>query len=190
LTLNEKTIIPKTGRIGRLAKIIENDTNRGVLFKVMHDVERYTSTSNYKQKAAWVRGAIERLEQEVGVEKSRTILEQCGRKCCGVTSRKRAKESMNESSTLKEFIEKLNDKGIGGSRLKLEDENKITGGYNVCYCGQVKHTQEPFLSDTYCHCSVGWYKQLFESSLNKSVNVKLVQSIICGSETCEFIIHL
>lgn len=156
----------------------------------MHDVERYTSTSNYKQKAAWVRDAIEQLEQEVGVERSKAILEQCGRKCCGITSRKRAKQAMNESSSLKEFIEKLNARGIGGGRLKLEDKNIITGGYDECYCGQVKHTQEPFITDTYCHCSVGWYKQLFKSALNKSVNVELVQSIIRGSKTCEFIIHL
>lgn len=33
-------------------------------------------------------------------------------------------------------------------------------------------------------------KQFFESALEKSVKVELVQSVITGAESCEFIIHI
>lgn len=182
--------IPKTGRLGRWAKMIEEETNRDVVEKVMQGVDTIRSTSNYAAKAAWIQGAVERLETLVGEKTAMKIMENCGRKCCGPTSRAHAKKILSRSQSIEEFIEQLNKKGIGGGRLTLKDETTITGGYDVCYCGQVKKTREPFSTKMYCYCSVGWYKQLFESALKKPVDVELVQSIISGAESCEFVIHM
>lgn len=180
--------IPKTGRIGRFAQIVEEETNQDIAEKVMQDAEHYKSF-NYPKKAAWWKGAVNRLEQLAGRETCLKILKKCGQKCCGQTTRKRVKQLMDESESLKEFVEKLNKTGLGGGRLVLQDETTIRGGYDTCYCGQVKQTKEPF--DTkYCHCSVGWYTQLVESALGTPVDVELVQSIISGADTCEFIIHI
>lgn len=188
---NRKQVaIPTGGRLGRLARAIEKETNREVLLKVMKDVNQYESTSDYATKAAWIKGAIERLEGLVGEEKSKKILERCGRKCCGPTTRKRAKELKKETKSIEEFINRLNKVGIGGGRLHLRDKNTITGGYDHCYCGQVKHTRQAFPKLTYCCCSVGWYKQLFESALEKPVEVEIKQSIISGAKSCEFTIHI
>lgn len=182
--------IPTTGRVGRLARAIEKNASREVLLKVMEDVDQYLSTSSYAEKAAWIRGAIERLERLVGVEESRRIMESCGQKCCGLTSRRIAKKLMSETESIADFIRKLNDTGLGGGRLQLVDENTVTGGYDRCYCGHVKKTAQPFSSTTYCHCSVGWYKQLFESALGRPVNVEIKRSIISGATSCDFIIHI
>jgi len=187
---NQTSEIPKTGRIGRLAENIEKETNRAVLQKVMQGVDQFESTSNYTIKAAWWKGAIERLEKLVGKEISIKIMEICGRKCCGPTHRKHVKQFMSESKSIEEFLDKLNKRGIGGGRFKLEDKNTIVGGYDKCYCGQVKQTKEPFSTGTYCQCGVGWIKQLFESALEKPVDVELAQSIITGAESCEFVIHI
>lgn len=181
--------IPTTGRIGRLAQVIGKETDHQTLMAVMKDVEQYTLTTDYAKKAAWIKTVIERLEKLVGRGKTREIMKQCGKRCCGITTRKKAKRLMQESNSIKEFIDKLNKAGVGGGRLQLKG-NTITGGYDHCYCGQVKKTQEPFTSTTYCHCSVGWYKQLFETALEKSVEVEITQSIISGAESCEFIIHI
>jgi predicted hydrocarbon binding protein len=182
--------IPKTGRIGRLAKAIEAQAGHEVLSQVMQDVVRFTSTSSPAQKAAWLRDAVGRLEQLTGPETSTLIMERCGRQCCGATFRKRVKQVMAESTSMGEFLTKLNDTGLGGGRLTLKDESIIAGGYDHCYCGQVKQTEEPFPTLTYCHCSVGWYRQLFESALERPVEVELVQSIISGAESCEFLIRV
>ncbi|MGD2248192.1 MAG: DUF6144 family protein [Candidatus Methanofastidiosia archaeon] len=185
----KKIDIPTTGRIGRWAKMIEQETNRETAEKVMKDVDQYMSTSNNSKKAAWVRKALQRLKELVGTEKSVTIMKMCGKKCCGPTSRKKAKKLMEESDSVEEFVEKLNANGLGGGRLVIEGDT-ITGGYDTCYCGQVKHTKEPFDSLLYCQCSVGWYTQLFESALQRPVEVQVVQSIINGADTCEFIITI
>ncbi len=182
--------IPSTGRIGRLAGIIERKAGKKTLHKVMRDVDQYTLTSNPSKKAAWLRVAIEQLEQLVGAETAGNIMQECGKKCCGQRTRERAKKLMLESDNIEDFVNKLNKEGLGGRRLKVVDQNTITGGYDHCYCGQVRHTEQPFSNKTYCLCSVGWYKQLFEHALERSVEVEITQSIISGAETCEFIIHL
>ncbi|MFB0509561.1 MAG: DUF6144 family protein [bacterium] len=184
-----KTKIPKSGRIGRFAKMIEKETNPKTVEKIMKNTDKYEKSS-YAEKAAWWNDAVRRLEKEVGKKGAIKIMQSCGRMCCGLTSRKRAKQIMSQSKSIKELINKLNKIGLGGGRLKLKDEKTITGGYDHCYCGQVKQTKEPFSSLTYCHCSTGWYKQLFETAFERPVEVEILQSIICGAKTCEFVIHI
>jgi predicted hydrocarbon binding protein len=189
--------IPRTGRIGRLTKILEKKVSKNVLERVMEDSWNY-KRMNSKEKAAWWREAMPRLEQELGRKKTEEIMEACGRKCCGTTFRKLGIKYWKESESMKEFLEKLNVGysykgkvyGIGGGRLKLEDENTITGGYDTCYCGQVKNTEKPFPNDIYCRCGAGWLKQFFESALKKPVKVKAIQTYIQGTKSCEFEIRV
>ena len=188
--------IPTRGRIGRFARILEQETNKEVSEKVMQDADKYEK-GNYAEKAAWWRGAIERLEKEVGKETAIKIMESCGRKCCGGTYRKLAEKYWKESESVEDFLDKLNNYvwhgqvvGIGGGGLKLKDERTIIGGYDRCYCGQVKQTKEPFPTDIYCRCSARWFKQFFESALGREVEVDILQSIITGADSCEFIIHI
>jgi predicted hydrocarbon binding protein len=198
-----KSKFPTTGRIGRIAKKIEAEAGLAVLRDVMTDVDEFQRARSSADKAAWVRKLIARLEEQVGREKTIGIMQKCGLMCCGVTSRKRVKllmsesgsveefvEKLNESGSVEEFVEKLNETGFGGGRLKMKDKNTIVGGYDRCYCGLVKHTKEPFPTDTYCWCSTGWYKQLFETALGRPVDVELIQSIVSGADTCEFVIHI
>jgi hypothetical protein len=155
----------------------------------MRGADKYGS-SNYAEKAAWWREAVERLAKEVGEETAIKIMESCGRKCCGPTRIKHAKKLMNESKSLEELLGRLNKIRIGGGRLRLKNQNTVVGGYDRCYCGQVKQTKKPFSNRIYCHCSVGWYKQLFESALGRPIQIEIQQSIISGAESCEFIIHI
>ena len=74
---------------------------------------------------------------------------------------------MEESKSVKGLLARLNERRIGGGRLKLRNKNTIVGGYDWCYCGRVKHTQQPFPTDTYCHCPAEWYKSLFEAAFDK-----------------------
>ena len=181
--------IPTSGRIGRFARMVEKGTNRKTVEKIMKETDQYEK-KNYAEKAAWWNETINRLEKEVGKKSTIQIMQSCGRMCCGITNRKRVKQLMSQSESIKELLDRLNKMRLGGGRLKMKDDKTITGGYDRCYCGQVKQTQEPFSSLTYCHCSTGWYQQLFETALGRPVEVEIMQSIICGDKTCEFVIHI
>jgi predicted ArsR family transcriptional regulator len=185
------TTIPKTGRIGRFAKIIEKELGQKILMTVMQGSDTYDS---YKtpEKSSWWKSAITKLENGVGTKKAEEIMRLCGQKCCGRGIRKTAKRLMNESKSIEEFLKKASTDGLkeGEVEYKLKDKNTITGTFNRCFCKQVSQANTPFKNRTYCQCSAEFHKQYFEAALEKPVKVEIKQSIICGAKTCEFIIHI
>lgn len=185
------TNIPRTGRIGRFAKIIEQQVDPDTLQRIMHASEDYKSLKPI-EKAEWWRSAVERLEDEVGEYQAVEIMKACGRKCCGQGNRAAAKRLMLESDSLEEFLSKASAYGVKDDEIeyKLQDENTIIGHFYRCFCGQVKRTKTPFDNLTFCHCSAEFHKQFFEAALEQSVTVEIRQSIISGAENCEFVIHI
>lgn len=178
------------GWMTRFKRCIDAEASAAVSKKVIIKPEQFDETSNYAQKAEWISSAVQRLEKEVGKATAIKVMQACGAKCCGPTQQKRAKQFMGESHSVEELLAKLNEAGIGGGRLTLKNKNTILGGYDRCYCGRVKQTKEPFPTDTYCHCSTGWYESLFEAAFGKPVEVTLKQSILQGADRCEFEIRL
>ena len=69
--------IPKTGRIGRFAKIVESKTSNESYLKIMEKSDEY---SKYKsdEKALWWNNAVERLENELGTDGAIEIMRTCG----------------------------------------------------------------------------------------------------------------
>jgi len=186
-----KMKIPRTGRIGRFAKIIEKEVDQEALQRIMQDSDIYESFKPDK-KAAWWKSAVERLEKEVGERESIKIMQACGRKCCSEGHRKIAKRLMSESNSIQEFLEKVNKYRVkeGEIDYKLKDEKTIIGHFYRCFCGQVKQAKTPFQNRIYCHCSAEFHKQFFEAALGKKVKVEILQTIIIGAKSCEFIIHI
>jgi len=62
--------------------------------------------------------------------------------------------------------------------------------YPRCYCSQVNKIPKGKLSGTYCNCSRGWAKALFEGALGRPVEVLMEKSIISGDNQCKFRIIL
>lgn len=180
----------KPGKLNRLALILQEKTDAITAEKVFSGHDEYFSAKNATAKAAWMRQMMLRLETNCDAETCNQVLQSCGRKCCGINSRKHARKLYLESTSLEEFILKMNHCGLGGGRLKLLSADTISAGYDRCFCGQVSQTEVPFPTITYCQCSVGWYKQLFETALGTQVEVELLQSIISGAKSCEFRIRL
>lgn len=179
--------IPRTGRIGRFAKIIEKEIDTSSFIKIMDGSDKYNSLSSDK-KALWWKNAIEKMEEQIGREKSISIMNKCGSKCCGAGQRKTAKRLMSESTSITDFLNKIANYEVkeGELEYKLIDDNTIIARHNRCFCGQVKNSKEVFENDIYCQCSVEFNKQFFQSAFNKPVEVKLVQSILNGAPYCEF----
>lgn len=179
--------IPKTGRIGRFAKIVEKMTDKDPFVRIMQDSPEYENLQP-DETAEWWKKAVERLENEVGSDKSVTIMRTCGSKCCGNGQRESAKKLMTESSSLIDFLDKLSKSKVkdGVLEYKLVDNNTIIAKHNKCFYGQVRESKEKFKNRTYCQCSVEFNKQFFEAALGKNVDVVLKQSIINGGDCCEF----
>ncbi|MGQ9566392.1 MAG: DUF6144 family protein [Candidatus Bathyarchaeales archaeon] len=66
------------------------------------------------------------------------------------------------------------------------DKGNVYIIYPKCYCPRVSKIPRGKLSGTYCYCSVGWAKALFEGVLERPVEVVKEASIINGDKQCRF----
>jgi len=181
------TKIPRTGRIGRFAKIVEGKTSQKSFIRILEKSDAYNSYKPDK-KALWWNSAMERLEQELGTEKAIEVMQSCGSKCCGKGQRQTAKRLMKESTSIKNFLDKVSHYEVKDDELdyQLINSNTIIGKHNRCFCGQVKKSNVQFKNTIYCQCSVAFNKQFFEAAFEMPVDVELTQSILNGADYCEF----
>jgi hypothetical protein len=149
--------------------------------------QTYAALTTPQQRAKCIKGMMEVLDRETEVGTRQAIMEACGRRCISATMLKTALKHRQKAQDLDDLLNRLNQAHIGGGHLWREG-NVIHAAYNRCYCGSVSKTREPS-SATYCYCSCGWYRQLFEALLDHPVEVELLGSIIQGDERCRFLIH-
>jgi len=55
----------------------------------------------------------------------------------------------------------------------------------VCLCSMVE-SKPAGMSPTYCHCSVGYVKEMFELRFGRKVDVELLDSVLRGGKRCKF----
>lgn len=150
--------------------------------------ETYKTLTSPQQKAGCIREMMDALDQAVDAPTRKAIMEACGRKCIGDSRIKKTRQVTKSSPDIDTLLDRLNQEGLGGGHLRREGDG-IHASYDRCYCGSVNKTSIPF-SATYCRCSCGWYRQLFETLLGKPVEVELLGSIIQGDDKCRFLIYL
>ena len=114
------------------------------------------------------------------------ILEQCGRQCQTQSFIKKARDLYQKSKSTDEFLDRLAEVN---KHLHREGD-KVYLIYPKCYCSQVNKIPKGRLSGTYCNCSRGWAKALFEGAIGKPVEVIMEKSIINGDDQCKFRIIL
>jgi predicted hydrocarbon binding protein len=172
----------------RFLNNLDDHVSKSVHEKLMQNRVPYDTLTAGTQTARWIEGLMGDLAVEIGADEAKAVMEACGQQCIGQSVLDKARLLKQEASDLDEFLEKLNHAHIGGGKLQREG-SVIYASYERCYCGSVSKTRQP-ISSTYCQCSCGWYKKLFEATLEKPVKVELLDSIIHGADTCQFIIHI
>jgi len=65
--------IPKNGRIGKIAKIIEKEISKEFMLIILKGSDKYKSLSP-RDKTKWWKDFIKRLEKEIGTHKAEEIL--------------------------------------------------------------------------------------------------------------------
>jgi len=130
----------------------------------------------------WISYLIDGLNEHVDEKTRAMILEQCGRQCQSQSFIKKVKDIYEKSDGIDDFLENL---GRVYKHLRREGD-KIYVVYPKCYCSQVNKIPKGKLSGTYCNCSRGWAKALFEGALSRPVEVVKEKSIINGDSECKF----
>ncbi|UCE29170.1 MAG: hypothetical protein JSV85_00015 [Candidatus Bathyarchaeota archaeon] len=139
-----------------------------------------------KHSERWITWLIATMDECLDEETKARMLEQCGRQCQSESLIKKAKKIYEKSKNVDEFLEEFGQ--VYGNLHREEDEVYIK--YPKCYCPNVNKIPPGKLSATYCNCSRGWAKALFEGTLGRPVKVIMEESIVKGDEQCKFRIIL
>ena len=134
----------------------------------------------------WIASLMEGLDKNVDEKTIAKILEQCGRECQTQSSIKKARDIYQKSKSTDEFVDRL----AKMNKHIYREKDKVYLIYPKCYCSQVNKLPKGKLSGTYCNCSRGWAKALFEGATGKPVEVIMEKSIINGDDQCKFKIIL
>ncbi len=134
----------------------------------------------------WIATLMEGLNKNVDERTIAKILEQCGRQCQTQSSIKKARNIYEKSKSTDEFLDRL----AKVNKHIHREKDKIYLIYPKCYCSQFNKLPKGKLSGTYCNCSRGWAKALFEEATGKPVEVIMEKSIINGDDQCKFQIIL
>jgi predicted hydrocarbon binding protein len=130
----------------------------------------------------WIMRLIAGLDEHVDEKTKITILEQCGRQCQTASFIKKAKTIYENSKDIDDFLRKFEQVYKNLHR----EGNNVYIVYPKCYCPQVNKIPKGKLSGTYCNCSRGWAKALFEGALGRPVDVVMEKSIVNGDDECKF----
>jgi predicted ArsR family transcriptional regulator len=184
-SIKEKTM---PFHIQRFMNNLQDHTDKGIQEQVLQGLAAYDTLTTPVKTARWIKMLVENLTDIAGEDIAKDVMEACGQQCMGQNLLVKAWKLQKQSQDIDDLLIKLNDAHIGGGKLHREGDI-IYASYERCYCGSVSKTRQP-ISLIYCQCSCGWYKQLFEAILDRSVKVELLDSIIHGADTCQFIIHI
>lgn len=134
----------------------------------------------------WLTALVDALDDSVDEETRVRVLEQCGRRCQTQSLVKKARRIYEKSKSVDEFLDEF---GRVYRHLHREGDN-VYIVYPRCYCSFVNKMPAGRLSATYCNCSRGWAKALFEGALGRPVEVVTEQTIVNGDKQCKFKIIL
>jgi hypothetical protein len=92
------------------------------------------------------------------------------------------KEMYDKSSNLDDFCNSYNSEN-DGIRKVWHDSEVMYFSYPRCYCSAVKRMNEN-ISKTWCLCTLGYAKKLFDYILDADTQVELIESVKTGGKQC------
>jgi predicted hydrocarbon binding protein len=137
-----------------------------------------------ERKAEFTRLWIKRFMDELDVlipEPQRIALMEARGRSCARAGPVRLAEA--HKGNLDAFIADLASH-MGPEGVRREG-NVVRVKYPTCYCPAVADLKEA-LSRTYCGCSVGWLKEMYETVTGKPVTVEVLETVKRGGAACRF----
>ncbi|MBN2088818.1 hypothetical protein JW964_04360 [candidate division KSB1 bacterium] len=128
----------------------------------------------------WLKNLMENMGEQMDETTQIKLLEACGRDCAGSHAKQ---EAQKYAGNLDGWLGTLK-KWVGETNVK-QDGNRIQVVYAKCFCPLVQEAA-PFANGTYCNCSRGWLLEVFETVVQKPVQVVKEETIIGGGKECRF----
>ncbi len=171
-----KTDNPHSIRLyNSLMKHADAATAEGIAHKIP-----LSNSADAEKKLVWTQSICAALELNFDDDTIKSIRMDCA---CGPDAGKinRLKKLYHSCGSIEAFAEKA-------TALQQGYEMKYDGQslyllYPQCYCSCVKKINQ-LLSKTWCYCTLGYTKKMFEGILERPIDVELVDSVKMGGERC------
>lgn len=188
------------GQIKEIGGRIEQFAGVEIRKKVMEGSEKAIASSNAKDIALWVKGAMDRLDALTSLDKREQMMLACGYNCVTVNNRpmQAAIARRHKYPTEEAFLIAEAQKPPKGIRFEWEGDMLVQyytpntyGAGMRCYCSLMRGLpQGVTVTPTYCQCSRGFVQKYWEGILGRPVRVELVETTITGASECKFVVHL
>lgn len=166
--------------MNKAKRVLENMTSNEKK-KILTTLGNITDNADLGRQAQYINELLNFAEaNEIPMQDT---MRKCGGNCLTKDVIELAKKIYEKSSTIDEFLSGLNEIGIGGGNLCMENK-KIIAIYKNCYCDIPYKTKK--LSPSYCQCSAGWFQYLFSEVFGKSISVHIIDTITNGAKECSF----
>jgi hypothetical protein len=150
--------------------------------------EEPTSPNPCEAKAEFGRRLLTRfmtdMDAQLDEPRRVALMEARGRSCARLGPARLAEA---HKGNLDAFIADFG-RHMGPDGLRREG-NVIKVKYPTCYCPLASEIKET-LSPTYCNCSVGWLKEMYETVTGKPVRVEVLETVKRGGQACRFNVNL
>ncbi len=171
-----KTDNPHSIRLyNSLMKHTDAATSEGIAHKIP-----LSNSADAEKKFVWAQSICAALELNFDDETIKSIRMDCA---CGpdagkINSLKKLYLSCRSIETFAEKATALQQ----GYKMKYDGQSLYLL-YPQCYCSCVKKINQ-LLSKTWCYCTLGYTKKMFEGILERPIDVELVDSVKMGGEKC------
>ena len=137
-------------------------------------------SADIRKKFAWAQSLCAFLDERYDEETVKAIRMDCA---CGPSAGQfpQVRALYAQEKDPQAFAEGVNRLDLGFS-LTWDGTGYILE-YPMCYCSCVRRT-DAVLPRSWCWCTLGYNKRLFESILGREVQVDLLASVKQGDETC------
>ena len=137
----------------------------------------------------WLEALMTGLDAEVDEKTRAQVMEHCGRACAvHFGNIKTAQAIKHGAKGIGDLLDKLNQQKNFWCGRWVKDGDTIYSICKECGCPLIRAGLIE-LSPTFCNCSRGWVKAVFETLLGGPVEVELEQAIGRGDQVCEFIVR-
>ena len=140
------------------------------------------------KRAGEILNSIIKGLDKVDLETRKKIMELCGEACARSDGDlKVAKRIAEEAVDEEEILARINKENIWCGTWTRKG-NTIQTTCIKCGCPLVRNNVID-VTGTFCYCSRGWVKKIFEILLKKPVNVELEKSFGLGDKVCKFVLY-
>ncbi|MFO7446633.1 MAG: DUF6144 family protein [Ignavibacteriaceae bacterium] len=199
--MDRRKFVTKSAKAGALtcAAICFGGADKCIANTLLPDSNETPCEKKVEFSQTWVKRFMNVLDGEVDEKTRIKIMETQGKACyLGSLEHRNVKPEDIPATTPEDFVKGINqyageeaasfkDNVIEFRYVKNPAGLKVADGF--CLCPLVEKGPEG-LSGTYCHCSVGYVKEMFGMYLKRQVEVELLESLKRGGKTCRFKITL